>query len=517
MFIEPNSTIRLLRNVPLSLNYENTMWFESISNQRDYFIGKTKQGMTFQDYSYIRQHNKIRIGVSADLIYDCNYLMYQNTSFSNKWFYAFITDIEYVNNGVAEISFAFDDLQSWFFDMWLEECFIERQHAEADGITGNLVEENLTLGEYEYDNYEKLNYFNDLKVVIAICDSDMPLGSGEYDNTYSGCRLYAFDPSERTLIDGLLNNYSGKPDSVVLMYMCPSDLIGDVTDDHTIPFDHTAISYRITKTAISPNDSFGNYVPRNRKLYSFPYTYISVNNGSGSSINCRYEYFKNLTPDFLFEGTLTAPVKISCKPRNYKHVESDVITSGALMEECVVVDGYPTCSWNSDAFTRWFTQNAVPNILQSGFAIGLQSFMNSSPALVGASGLLTIANTLKEGYQSSLQADTNRGNFSVGNVNSAHQKNNFYISRVRIREEYARRIDNYFQMYGYAQKIVGIPNIHAREKWTYIKTLGCVCNGNIPTTAKRNIEKLFNNGLRFFTNESYIGNYNQDNNVLSGV
>lgn len=90
----------------------------------------------------------MRVGLSADACYDCNYLMFQNSGFGSKWFYAFITSVEYVNNAVTEISFEIDVMQTWFFNYSVGECFIEREHSASDEIGENLVPETVNVGEY---------------------------------------------------------------------------------------------------------------------------------------------------------------------------------------------------------------------------------------------------------------------------------------------------------------------------------------------------------------------------------
>ena len=53
--------------------------------------------------------------------------MYQNENFSNKWFYAFITNMTYVNNGMTLIEIATDVFQTWQFDLQYKQSFIERE------------------------------------------------------------------------------------------------------------------------------------------------------------------------------------------------------------------------------------------------------------------------------------------------------------------------------------------------------------------------------------------------------
>ena len=114
-YIAPNGTIRILRDVPLNNDYVHTMLFGSATAQRDYFIGKTERAFVNESYTRL-ERGKMRVNVCADDIYACNYLMYQNAGFGNKWFYAFINKIEYINNVTSEIDFEIDVLQTWQFD-----------------------------------------------------------------------------------------------------------------------------------------------------------------------------------------------------------------------------------------------------------------------------------------------------------------------------------------------------------------------------------------------------------------
>ena len=58
----------------------------------------------------------------------------------------------------------------------------------------------------------------------------------------------------------------------------------------------------------------------------------------------------------------------------------------------------------------------------------------------------------------------------------------------------------YFQMYGYQVNTLGYPSyyMNTREKWNYIKTVGCTVLGTIPMDDKREIESIFNSGITFW-------------------
>lgn len=72
---------------------------------------------TLTDYSYQRsQLGTIRVALKYEQLIDCNYLMFKNTNFENKWFYAFITGIGYVSNDVTDVYYDLDVMQTWCYD-----------------------------------------------------------------------------------------------------------------------------------------------------------------------------------------------------------------------------------------------------------------------------------------------------------------------------------------------------------------------------------------------------------------
>ena len=153
MIIEPNSKVWICRDIPLDNSYEHTIAWGLTTNQTDYFLSKVKKvngvPFAFNNVSYQRVSlGKIRLQKPVNDLYDCNYMVFQNTGFGNKYFYAFITNVEYVNNVTSEISYEIDILQTWWFEAHPCDCFIERQTPAIDRIGNNLVDEGLELGDY---------------------------------------------------------------------------------------------------------------------------------------------------------------------------------------------------------------------------------------------------------------------------------------------------------------------------------------------------------------------------------
>ena len=145
MEIIPNTVIHLLRSVPLDNTYTDTMFFISEGAQREHFLAYNKTTFNQQTYQRIRK-GVARVDASLDTIFDCNYMMFQNTSYGNKWFYAFITSMEYVNNTTTDVFFELDVMQTFLFDYQLEHCFVERETPATDEIGEHVYPEDLPIG-----------------------------------------------------------------------------------------------------------------------------------------------------------------------------------------------------------------------------------------------------------------------------------------------------------------------------------------------------------------------------------
>lgn len=124
MVIAPNSNITLLK-VPLELSNKNQLTFSSKQAQFNYFNSLTK--IELENATYQRKEGVIRFPELIDNLYEYNYVMYQNESYSEKWFYAFITNMRYLNDNVTEISITTDVFQTWQFDLEFKQSFVERE------------------------------------------------------------------------------------------------------------------------------------------------------------------------------------------------------------------------------------------------------------------------------------------------------------------------------------------------------------------------------------------------------
>ena len=153
----PQTEVHLLKDVPFNLTYNNVRDFNTLAEQTSYFIDKTKY--TFDKLTYQRvSAESIKLDIAYDNMLDVNYMMFKNDSVPGKWFYAFITDYEFISQNVTKITYQLDVFQTYLFDFSFQTTYVEREHTKRFDEEGLPIVNTLEEG---------LNYGSDYKVVNA--------------------------------------------------------------------------------------------------------------------------------------------------------------------------------------------------------------------------------------------------------------------------------------------------------------------------------------------------------------
>lgn len=511
MAITPSTNLKLLK-CPLELDNENQLNFSDKTTQYNYFNSLTK--LEVDNFSYQRKDNTIRYGGHIDTLLEYNYCMYQNENYSNKWFYAFITDMTYVSDSMTLISIKNDVFQTWQFDLVYKESFIERMHVTTTNWRNNTYPENLETGPYIINKIYSTDQLDNLSYVIQVTEwttGDKPLATN-YGGVFAAGGAYITSNIEEVV--SILNAYSqkGKSDAVYNVYMVPSVFIKNSSGSLQYSGQDTpggftfSVSVDITKLK--------NYTPRNKKLLTYPYRSLVVSNNSGVSNTFRLELFPS-NISFDIEGVPTVGGSIKCIPLGYGY------TSGNLVnDEGIMCGKFPTLSWSEDAYTNWLTQNSVNigiGLATDTLALagGATLLATSGGSLAGASAIasssVSIASKLGQVYSHSLTPNSARGNTNGGDINTSLKNNKFYFYIKEITTEYAEKIDKYFDMYGYKVNSREPIKIHTRKNYNYIKTIGANIEAYIPQNDLEEIKNLFNNGITIWHNPTTFLNYNVDN------
>lgn len=495
------TTVKILKGVPLDSTYTDTLDFSSVSEQASFFSSKTK--FNIPNMSPIRLQNKIRLDINADKLYDCNYIMFQNSNFSNKWFYAFIKSIDFINVNRSDIEFEIDVLQTWMFDYTIKPSFVEREHIADDTIGNNLVAENLELGEYVSNAEFGSGLMDDSVIVIAstldLTTMNLDRSKGvKYLGVYSGVKYFVSETVEgvNASIDWL--DSKGKTDAIISIFMMPKRLVADENTTHS--------EHEIEINFPKNYTTLDGYTPKNNKLYTHPYNFLYCYNTIGATAEFKYEFFKRDTCPFSVWSDMSCNPQVLLIPNSYKTQS----TTGNNTNEKMVLEGFPQCTYNSDVYKVWLAQNSsslAVSTLSTALG-GVTSGMAGNPTGV-AGATIGIASQLASIQKSSMQPPQAKGNtgnsamFSYGDFD-------FNFMKASITHQYAKIIDDYFSMYGYATHDVKVPNTTGRPSWNYVKTIDVKIVGSVPFGDMDIIKSVYNNGVTIWHGD-WVGDYSRNN------
>ena len=513
-----NITKIYLLKVPLENDYKHTIYFEDPQTQHDYFLSKTVN--SYEGCSYQRKDNKIRVPEQFDTVYRCNYVMYQNLEYDGKWFHAFITDVQYINDGLTEIYIETDVMQTWRWVYSLKECFVEREHTKNDGRGLNTVPEGLETGEYICNELDRDLELRDYTYILCATENVANPDNKTYGTNFGGVWSAggAWVSDNITTLISLIREYDISEDvsgdAITNFYMVPKKIVNNSSGTLQFSGQTAPVVYEHTT---SKQNTLNGYSPKNAKLLCYPYNYLLLSNNSGSSNVLRYEDFSTSNCKFEIEGVPTVGGSIKCVPMNYKGLDK-------IQEEGIMCGKFPVLSWSTDIYTNWLTQNAVNNTV--GFAAdGLQIIGGAVMAAgsgglaagVGggmlASGVSGIVNRLTQMHQQSFTPSSARGNINSGDINTCHKMNTFYFYKMSIKKEYAMIIDDFFTMFGYKVNRVKKPEENHRKRFWYTKTIDCDINAELPQKDIQTIKNCYNNGITFWKDPDDIGNYTDDNST----
>lgn len=535
----PLSQIRICAGVRLNNDYQHTIWFDSYDDQKEYFTGKVVK--TFPDYTYLRKNWSIKVDATMAQAQGWNYLFFSNYD-SAKFYYYFINDVQYVNDNTVELFIELDVMQTYLFDYDLLPCMVDREHVYSDKPSEWLMDEALETGDLVVNEADDIDIQN---LCVMILSSTNPNnGYTVWGNSslpyFSGLGLYAVKSADFTkLRDAIQSLDDDGRESIVAMWMYPKDLVdigvgdGEWPDRDVTPdgeewewgkgvFAETVRGVKSVDVWVSPEyEDIDGYEPINKKLFAHPFNFMYITNNAGGSAVYRYEFFNNYPNancNFKLYGALSPESSVIMYPYNYKGCKH-------FYDEGLTGASYPTCAWNQDVYKMWLAQNQNQlansmNLTNISAAGGILSAMSSALTLnLGgvAGGISSTVNAygqaqtlLAQKKDMAVQPPQARGQHS-SSINIHAMKQTYTIMRKSVSQEHAKRIDDYFTMYGYKCNQVKIPNRNVRERFTFTKTVGCTISGNICTSDKRKIESIYNNGVTFWLNGDLIGMSNLRN------
>ena len=356
-----------------------------------------------------------------------------------------------------------------------------------------------------------------------------------------------------TLMDMILEE-GNQSEKVVAVFTIPSLAVKIGSGGNTYKFAENWNFYSLTGTAPAVTTTLtatpatlDGYSPKNAKTRQYPFLYLGYNPPNGTSKVFRYENFTSGTPSFKMISEVNPNPSVYFIPQNYRG------KTGDNTNDSVSLNGYPQLSSKVDVYNSWLAENTgIINVQNRQAYVNYQldtvssaiSMFSGIGGLIGSSAS-AVANEevnsgMLSGFSSAVDSAVSLGKVQanydayVGMVNAQKEKQQMLPDNVTlggsnatllgydmmddntfttysVKSQFAKRIDDFFSMYGYATNELKVPNLNNRPKWNYVKTLGANILGNIPQEDIETIKKIFDNGVTLWHDTSHFLDYSQTN------
>ena len=376
--------------------------------------------------------------------------------------------------------------------------------------------------------------------------------------------------TEMNRLKSVLDEYNSHPEQILMIYAIPKDAVNYTSGstygsiDTLVWGESTSLrmaDYLVSGSRATPKivdynptvDNLDGYTPHNKKLFTYPFNMIGCVSSDGDLQTYRYEWFGSSATNRKFEidFNLIPPINAECKPLSYRQNGSTsplqkITPQYRTTLSCTVLGG-----WSNDNFRAWLQQNIgkfavqatslmITHTLGMGMAKTATAIGKAADTKIALEGLSTFENARHMGIrrdadlklqEEKIKVDTIRGasndigealcgaySSALNNATAQGFKSSslafsngimgFTLMRLCCNKEYAKRIDQYFDAYGYACSQIKVPNTRARALWSYVETQDCKLNShNMPTDDKEMIKNIYNRGVRIFNNIEPINNY----------
>lgn len=546
----PDAECYIIKSSGIDRSHCHSYRFRTREEQSKFWINKNVGH--FADLSEIRIYDgAIRVKKNADDRYYADYVMFRNYAddknmvTKGRWFYAFIDSIQYLNDAAMQINYTIDWIQTYFTEVAGNPpySYCVRQHSTKDTLYHNLQKEPVSSGDV-YMNTAVSGWSN--MGVEAAVDDD-----GTFVNWAPVVVAPKSDVTVNDLVDGipnaveyywgfskkwfndLLNQFDeSAKESIIDIFMYPVYLlnktsgVGEKRFIQKIP---------LPNKTNNPWKKYG-FTPKNNKLYTYPFCYLTVTGANQGGHEYRNEYFEDGTneAEFRIYGTLGNTPQFICVPVNYGGVtNADKNHLGENFHEAVVMQGAPKVPWITDQYKVWLAQHettyALNQIaLERDRALNpLMSMYNIGKSLLGGnafgafeSGVQGAMNDMSYDSRQAEMMDAENMALKSSNygANSIYYKCGEYGFRAMVThcpKEFATMADDYFTCFGYAVNNIIKPNFFARENFCYMKYTGfdTAVKFAMPEPARLEWQKVMANGITFWNPGTTIGDYSVENGV----
>lgn len=549
----PNTTL-YVGVVPWNSDLKNVQSYGSRAEQISAI-----QGLLIHKYEHIniirRDSDLILKGVNEDLT-QCNYLMYQNADISNKWYFAFIDNVQYNSLNSVIISHTIDVWQTYQFDITYYKNLILRAHvAKSTDIVGRwLAPEPISVApEFE----RKHNVFNDISwtpqyVLHSTSVYNPNTKKYEYKGSGTGASLSAeygifvdsdtdvqevvkkygkLSPAEALksdnddeysnwiadLLTGQIESFEKSLNNAVKLISTTSisqlqDHRNELIGLYAIPaWVHSGTNKYATNnikkkdvTTTLPTTTLAcGYTPRNKKMLSSLCKAYLFYNENGFKLPLKPELFTSDTPVFTVKATELSTNGFLLQIGSYADYTAK---TNKISYNCENRLGYDA---NTGLDKVLNTLTSAVGVVNAVGSVASQAFAgNVGGAVQGAVGAVQQSINMIDALG---QRGVNTG--ASGDIMSITEKRAMPVfADVSPTEAQCRYIDDYLDVYGYAINEIGKISSYMKNRtnWNYIQVANCNIKVSAPNDDFNKLKQMFESGVTIWHRN--FGDYDQNNN-----
>jgi hypothetical protein len=383
-----------------------------------------------------------------------------------------------------------------------------------DVYNHNLVDEGLELGDLIANSEPYDSPMDELcMLLITVTDDAGVSGSGMYSGLPSPYLMYGSTDHAEML--GLINDFDTYAKSILSVFLCPSVFVNGIDDTAQLINDYD-VTGKIAFVLDPRPGSLDGYTPKNSKLLYYPFQYLLAHTNDGQRAVFRYEDFNGPPAFEVYAAVIPGGVA--------KLVPMNKIRAGEISYEdfdhALNLPAFPECIWNINEYQRWQSIHGASEAIGTAAAVApavggiIAGFATGNPLMVAGSlgaGSFSVMQALSKRSEAEKMGFSSHGSQSGQQTLAANGKNIFTLVTKSIKYMQAKRIDDYFEMYGYKTNELKVPDLGSRTYWNYIKTIGANLAGPIPADDLQKLAALFDNGITIWHDPDHFGDYTQDN------
>jgi hypothetical protein len=278
------------------------------------------------------------------------------------------------------------------------------------------------------------------------------------------------------------------------------------------------------------------------KLYMYPYTLLTLDDFKGNRTDYKIEYIYDSNILLNIKGSLGTSNKVSYGMQKYNdkasmtnHQDNQYALINNNSQDIPVISNLLNAylQGNKNSIENQKAQinfNGAMNVASSGLQMAGGMAMMTNPVTM-AGGVSSLAGgavgAVKGAGNAHLQMEALQAKQKdIGNMppqlskqgsntsyDMGHRYDGITLIKKTLKPEYRKRLEQFFNMFGYKKNEIKIPALHTRKNWNYVETKSCNITGDLNNEDLNEIKQVFDGGITLWhTND--IGNYALSNEVL---